>query len=316
MNAKTPHRRTRRLQSLLRAACLAAALHTVSTHAVTILDSTWREEGGRKGREKAGFGAHIALAAQPQFRAVLAMSTDEEDWDEASATWIGNQDGHAFILTAAHIFDLPAQADEFSVRTPDGTVHHPDRVWIHPQWNGNMDARSGFDLAILRLPTPLTGLGPAPLLYGGGSEEGKLITFVGFGNRGIGSTGESELFNSGAEKAAAQGVIDECAGEEHGVAADADHGNYLAIFMAREDGGIPNDLGGKNTPPTRLAGLLGKGDSGGSAWIKLGDRWIIVGVNSNGTGKSGYGDTAEFTRVATQRTWISRIFPGARFVKE
>lgn len=177
-----------------------------------------------------------------------------------------------------------------------------------------MDTRSGFDLAILRLPTPLTGLGPAPLLYGGSSEEGKLITFVGFGNRGIGSTGESERFNSGAEKTAAQGVIDECAGVEHGVAANADHGNYLVIFMAREDGSIPNELGGKNTPPTRLAGLLGKGDSGGSDWIKLGDRWINVGANSDGTSKSGYGDTAEFTRVATQRTWSNRIFPGARFV--
>lgn len=74
----------------MRVTFLGVALHTASTQTVTILDSTWREEGGRKGREAAGFGAHIALAAQPQFRAVLAMSTDEEDWDEASTTWIGN----------------------------------------------------------------------------------------------------------------------------------------------------------------------------------------------------------------------------------
>ena len=92
--------------ALLTALCVWAGNEA---RAVVILDSTWREEGGRKGREWKGFGAAIALAAEPQFAAVLALSSEGESWGEASGTWIGNDDeGRAYILTAAHIFEKPA----------------------------------------------------------------------------------------------------------------------------------------------------------------------------------------------------------------
>jgi len=74
--------------------------------AVVILDSTWRKEGGTKKRPWAGFEAHIRLAVDPRFLPVLALSSDEETWGEASATWIGNDATHAYILTAAHIFQF------------------------------------------------------------------------------------------------------------------------------------------------------------------------------------------------------------------
>lgn len=170
----------------------ALSLLTLSAGAVTILDSTWREEGGAKGRESAGFGAHLRLAAQPQFRAVLALTTDGESWGEASGTWIGNDDKHAYILTSAHIYELPAKPAAYSVRSPDGRILQPDRIWVHPQWNGDTDTRTGFDLVVLRLPAPLQSAGASPLLYGGQAEAGQLITFVGFGSRGIGSTGEKD----------------------------------------------------------------------------------------------------------------------------
>lgn len=65
----------------------------------------------------------------------------------------------------------------------------------------------------------------------------------------------------------------------------------------------------------RLDGLLGSGDSGGSAWMRS-ERfgWVIVGINANGTGKATYGEHSEFARVSGLRDWILRLAPAARFV--
>jgi len=281
--------------------------------AVTILDSTWREEGGTTGRAWAGFGAHLDLAAEPQFAAVVALATDGETWGEASGTWIGNHGGHGYVLTAAHIFELPAQADAYQVRSPGGRIHHADRIWVHPDWNGDTETRTGFDLVILRLTQPMTDAGPPPVLYGGDREAGQTITFVGFGSRGIGSTGEQDRFHHGSAKAAAQGVVDQWVAMLSPPPKDADGGSYLGVFLPREDGGIANPYGGSETPVNRLVGLLGSGDSGGSAWMRVGAAWTIVGVNSNGDGTARYGDSSWFTRIAPHRRWIVGIVPGVRF---
>ncbi len=282
--------------------------------AVVILDSTWRAQGGAKGREAAGFGAHVALASEPQFDPVVALGSNERTWGEASGTWIGNHDGRGYILTAAHIFDLPGDPGDYRVRTPGGRVLRADRLWIHADWDGDLEYRTGLDLAVLRLSAPVTDAGPPPLLYAGDGEAGKLITFVGFGSRGIGSTGEQDRFYRGSHKVAAQGVVDYWMALVSPSPGDADHGNYLGVFLPREDGGVPNPYGGASKPASPLVGLLGSGDSGGSAWMRSGAAWVIVGVNSNGTGTAQYGDTSWFARLAPHRRWISGIVPGVRFV--
>lgn len=282
--------------------------------AVTILDSTWRQEGGARGREWAGFRAHLQLAAEPQFRPVLALGSDGVTWGEASGTWIGNDDRYAYILTAAHIYELPAQRDAYAVRGADGRVHHPDKMWVHPKWNGDTETRTGYDLVILRLRAPLSGLGPPPVLYGGNGEAGRVITFVGFGSRGIGSKGEKDTYYRGSDKAAAEGMVDEWVAPVVPLPKGDDGGNYLGIFLPKEDGSMKNPYGGARKPVTAMVGLLGSGDSGGSAWMK-GDNgeWVIVGVNSNGSGTASYGDSSWFARVSPHRGWIENIFPGVRF---
>lgn len=282
--------------------------------AVVVLDSTWREEGGAKGRESEGFGAHLKLAAEPQFRAVLAFASDGETWGEASGTWIGNDETHAYVLTAAHVYETPARPGAYVVRGPGGEVLKADRVWVHPAWNGDNDTRTGFDLALLRLTRRIDDAGPAPLLYGGRGEAGKLVTFVGYGNRGIGSAGEKAAYYTGSAKAAAQGIVDQWVDVVDPPPADEDGGNYLGVFLPKEDGSIANPYGGSRKPASRLVGLLGAGDSGGSAWMRLGERWVIVGVNGNGTGKARYGDSSWMARVSPHRDWILGRFPGARFV--
>ena len=97
----------------LAAGALAAASR--SANAVIILDSTWRAEGG--------FRAHLALADQPQFAPVIALSSDDgQVWGSGSGTWIGNRQGRAHILTAAHVFDRDGAADDYVYRAPNGEV--------------------------------------------------------------------------------------------------------------------------------------------------------------------------------------------------
>ena len=295
---------------------LIPLLLPLPTGAVSILDSTWSAEGGAAGREWAGFGAHLRLAAEPQFRPVLAFATEGKVWGGASGTWIGNDDGHAYILTAAHIYDPPGDPAAWVVRGPDGKTLRGDRLWLHPDWNGDAATRTGFDIAILRLPQPLKGAGEPPALYAGSGEAGKLITFVGFGARGIGSVGQQSRFYRGSDKAAAQGVVDQWVPVSWRRSADKpDLGNYLGIYLPKEDGSKPNPWGGADRPATPLVGLLGSGDSGGSAWMRLGSGWAIVGVACNGTGKARYGEKSWFARVAPHRSWILGIFPGAHFAE-
>lgn len=293
--------------------------------AVIILDSTWAAEGGKPGAEAAGFGAHIALANEPQFDALISFSSDGDTWGECSGTWIGNdaQKDVAYVLTAAHCFEASTKATMYAYRTQGGTVLTGIDTVIHPDWNGSFDARTGYDLAIVRLKGRVTDGGPQPAIYAGRHEKNRVLTFVGFGDRGTGSSGDDDAYYDASsqreEKAAAQGRIDQLVEAVTPLpkGRKKDSGNYLGVFLPKEDASIPNPYGGPATPVSRLAGLLGSGDSGGSAWLQLGDgRWAIAGVNSNGSGDANYGDTSWFVRVSTNAEWIASVFPDAILVAD
>jgi hypothetical protein len=294
---------------LVPATFFPAALHPAG--AVVILDSTWRAEGGRPGRESEGFVAHEVLARQPQFASVMALSEDDGDtWGEASGTWIGNMPGpdgasEGVVLTSGHNFEPGEGADNYLYRSAGGTVRRGVRLDIHPFYNRSNDERSGFDAAIVRLDEPLTDAGPPPALYAGRDELGKQIVMVGYGMRGIGSVGENDIYsNSSGRAAAATNVIDALLDAIVPPPRGSDGGNWLQVTLRRESEGA-----------ARLDGLLGSGDSGGSAWMRS-ERfgWVIVGINANGTGKATYGEHSEFARVSGLRDWILRLAPGARFV--
>ena len=298
-------RRRRLLAGGLAATTGAAAFRPAG--AVVILDSTWRAEGGRPGRESAGFGAHVALAHQPQFASVMALSEDDgESWDDASGTWIGNMGignraAVGVVLTSGHNFEPGEGADNFLYRTGGGTVRRGVRLDVHPLYNRNNQERSGYDAAIVRLDRPVTDAGPAPALYAGRDEEGKQIVMVGYGTRGIGSVGEDGKYSTPGQRAAATNVVNEAMDAVLPAPPSGDAGNWLEITLRRESEGAG-----------RLDGLLGAGDSGGSAWMRTAQGWAIVGINANGTGKATYGENSEFARVSGLKDWILRLAPGAR----
>ncbi len=264
--------------------------------AVIVLDGTWRAEGG--------FRAHLALADQPQFASVIALSSDDgQVWGSGSGSWIGNVRGHARILTAAHVFNRDGAADDYVYRAPDGTAMQGTDIVFHPFYNWNNAERTGYDFAIVQLDGPIDDAGPPPALYGGNREEGQRIVMVGWGSRGIGSAGEKPQYYVEPGKAAATNKVDEVMDVVRPVPSSGDAGNWLGVTLRRESEGAE-----------RLDGILGSGDSGGSAWIRTqAGGWAICGVNANGNGDT-YGSQCWFARVSGMRDWLSATVPGLRFV--
>ena len=311
------HREFMKKSALFHALGLALALAIpASASAVIILDSTWAEEGGHEDDPAAGFGAAIELARQPQFDALVALAANGgSGWGACSGTWIGNDAAHGYVLTAAHCFSDEASAEDFRVRSRGGSEFEVVEAVIHEEWLGGDLFKTGFDIAILVLDAPVRDAGRPPTLYGGEWELGRLLTFMGYGSRGIASIGQHDDYHDGeATPAAAQGLVDVV--KDHGdpdADDDEDIGNFLGVFLPAEDGSIENPYGGATRPGSRLAGLLGSGDSGGPAFMQEGGRWVLVGVNSNGTGNAEAGQTSWFVRVSGKREWILEHAPMARF---
>ena len=274
---------------------LATAAHRAG--AVVVSDTTWRSEGLRP---------FISLAHQAQFAALVALSEDEgEEWNAASSTWIGNFGGVGYLLTAAHVYGGGATVDHYLYRTRSGQVRHGTRLFVHPLWNGDGNNRGGYDAAVVRLDGPVNDSGPPPLLFAHELEGGERITFVGFGSRGTGARGEHDDFDTPADnKTAAENIVDEVMDPVDPSPDDDEAGNWIRITLhRRQDGG------------GRLDGLLGGGDSGGSAWLRAADgRWGIVGINVSGTGETTYGEHSFFASISGLRPWLGRVLPGLRFV--
>lgn len=294
---------------IARALLVLALSIPAAAPAVVILDSTWSAEGGHEDDPSAGFDAAMELAQRPAFRALVALSSDGgETWGDCSGTWIGNDRRRGYVLTAAHCFD-DAAPEEFTVLSHGGSTFAVVDSMIHEGWVDSAST-TGQDAAILVLDAPVRDAGPAPMLYAGTQERGRLLTFVGYGSRGIASVGEDDAFHDGGvTPAGAQGIVDVVKGG----ADDEDTGNYLGVFLPAEDGSIRNPYGGATRPGSRLAGLLGSGDSGGPAWLAIDGRWMVAGINANGSGNAEAGQTSWFVRVSGQRAWVLRHAPMARF---
>lgn len=298
-------------------AALAVALALSPAQAVVILDSTWAEEGGTPEAPGAGFGAHIRLAHEPQFGAAVNFSYDGEEWGQCSGTWIGNDDGAGYVMTAAHCFNDGRTAADYYYRCA-GELYEGAEATVHPDYLTD-GSRAGFDVAIVKLSAPVTDCGEAATLYSGTAEKGALLTFPGFGSRGIGSVGQQDAYYAPAnvyeQKAAAQGVVDEL--RDIVMSDTNDAGNWLWIFFPKEDGSLVNSVeGGSSVPVNRLVGLTGSGDSGSGAYMQLPDgTWVVAGVTSNGSHNSVYSADSMFARVAGVKDWIISVFPGARFAQ-
>ena len=301
--------RLRSLRRLGAALAITVATAVEPAAAVIILDSTWAAEGGEPGREGRGFAASIALAGEPQFAGVIGL-----EWNNdygGSGTWIGNDArGRAYILTAAHNFDDGSGATGWTYVSSSGKKFSGVKLEIHPLYDKDDNATGGYDMAIVVLDGPIDDAGEQPRLYGGAEELHQIATSVGYGSRGTGSAGEAPKFYASRDRAAMRNVIDVV----EAPVPSGRGGNSLGTDFDSEDG-EHNALVGDETPVDRFEGALGSGDSGGSLWIRTARGWAIAGINVSGDDDQ-YGASNWYSRVSTQREWILRVFPGARFAGE
>ena len=130
---------------------------------------------------------------------------------------------------------------------------------------------------------------------------GNRIVMIGFGMRGIGSVGQHAMYSTGSGKAAAENTVDEVVNAVgFRLSKGEDAGNWFGVTFR------PMSKGG-----SWMDGILGSGDSGGSAWLSVDSGWAICSVNSSGGEK--YDHRSYFARVSGVAEWIAKVAPGVRF---
>jgi hypothetical protein len=198
-----------------------------------------------------------------------------------------------WVLTAAHVVDH-TRSLTFNI----GGASYTAASWLaNPRWNGDLFA--GYDIGLVHLTQPVTGIQPA-LLYTGSAELGKVGTAVGYGMTGTGLSGAKTLdLNRRAE----QNTIDRLMNAR--------------LFLSDFDN--PRNLRDSSLgsfQPQDLEGLIAPGDSGGGVFITVGAgasaRTFLAGVNSfvgayDGRPDSDYGDISGHTRVSAFDDWINGV---------
>ncbi len=193
-----------------------------------------------------------------------------------------------WLLTAAHVaVDIPAEV-RLSVEL-GGKRYHIARTILHPDYDrawisgDEDDGSNSVDLALVELDAPVENALPFDL-YMRSDEQGRETLLLGRGEFGDGRRGAR-----GSDRALRQ-VTNQI---------DQVDDYWLKLrFDAPPDG-------------TALEGVCGRGDSGGPALIRDGDRFLLAGVSSwqqigdrlLGT----YGCVEHYTRVSRFGDWIRSI---------
>jgi hypothetical protein len=256
-----------------------------------------------------------------------------------------------WVLTAAHVVDaLVQEQGAFTqmgvvVGEQDPNVASPilanprpsfydidmDNTFVHPGWTAAKQAfqmdnpgadeeevigfalTQGYDLALIHLHDPVTGIMPATV-YTGNNEIGKVGTYVGYGMRGDGISGS--LIADDLRRAG-NNTIDLAGGNNPSGSGGFDWASDRILFADFDD---LDDLDGINlmgdAEPLDLEYAIASGDSGGPVFVD-GNGPVLVGINSfvgafgpgdplpgDNNPDSSYGDFVGVTRVSAFNDWI------------
>lgn len=188
-----------------------------------------------------------------------------------------------WVVTAAHTTFCTNPGASILVAGEKVTVK---RRFIHPDHTSGVS----HDIALLELTEPVTHIRPAKI-YLASDELGQVVTFIGAGGTGTGKDGQT------IDNAENKGVLRKA----NNSVAKAE-GPLLQFIFREGDEALP------------LEGIGGGGDSGGPAFIKHGDDYMVLGVSSRGEmgstiGK--YGNREYYTRVSYFKDWINDVISGS-----
>ncbi len=187
-----------------------------------------------------------------------------------SGTLIGSR----WVLTAAHVTEgVGATQGRFTV---NGQTYSTIRIHNHPQYSPNVfGTDQANDIAIMELDRDVVGVTPSQILRTT-PAVGQLLTLVGFGGGGTGTTGHNGDFGI---KRVGTTPIDQ-------VTSTLLHWNFDNNTEA-------------NTAP---------GDSGGPAYLTVNGQQVVAGVTSGGDqANAGIGDHSFDTRVDVYASWIDSV---------
>ncbi|MES2790388.1 MAG: trypsin-like serine protease [Planctomycetota bacterium] len=181
-----------------------------------------------------------------------------------------------WVLTAAHL--SVGLGDTDGRVTIAGVTYTTEKIIVHPNYNARrLNSDKANDIALWKLSVPVVGVDPSPI-YRQKPQVGSLVTLVGYGSGGTlnGETGD---------------------------------------YGTKRVGTVPL----QRVSSTRIRWIFrranesntGHGDSGGPAFVKVGDTYYVAGITSGGTRyNAGRGDRAFDTRVDAFQGWIDNSMSG------
>lgn len=185
-----------------------------------------------------------------------------------------------WVVTAAHAVFCMNPEQKLKVGTELVSVANR---YSHPSYTlGGI-----HDIALIKLKNPVVSVKPATL-FSSKTEKGMITWFIGAGGTGTGIQGETIGYkeNKGKLRQAQNKILD---------TTEAD-----IVFKFEK--------GAKGLP---LEGVSGNGDSGGPAYIRRGDEYILLGISSRADSPDHnvgeYGVTELYTRISSYENWIKQI---------
>ncbi|NKB33616.1 MAG: trypsin-like serine protease [Pseudomonadales bacterium] len=198
-----------------------------------------------------------------------------------------------WAITAAHCVNETTLGNtiengrRFAVEVANET-REIDTVLLHPEITNEVNPE--VDLALLRFRNP--SIIPRPIRpYAESNEEGEVVTLVGWGYFGLGTTGRQ--FDNGTKRRAENRIS-------------------TADTKLRFVFNDPRDRTQESLP---LEGMLGLGDSGGPALISIENEFKLAGVAIGEAGgeqfteetQGKYGSVAVYERISRHIDWIQTI---------
>lgn len=277
---------------------LALLMAANPAYALIVNENAFKAAGG----DPANIAGTLAAANEPLHRnSYLPQYLSVGRIYTCTATWIGEDDRYAYVLTAAHCLPnqgtLAAKIDR-NFYGWDGSVIAGGVGWsfIHPY---RLNKPPGFggastDIGLMRLPrrSPLVdvaGMAVAPpALYDGKDEVGKPVSLVGYGLWGVAGTSNAAWTPALDQRRLwGETMIDELFEMDHGIQA-----GYDLIDGPRW---------------ARSA----SGDSGSAWWQQHDGQWTVI-ATTNGNG----GNRSHGARVSRYIGWVKELFPGVSLASD
>jgi hypothetical protein len=215
------------------------------------------------------------------------------------------------VLTAAHCMAGATAGGTTVTFNPVGGAQAVglSSFTVNPGFDG-AQVFNGFDLAVLTLSSAVTGIS-GYTIYSGSSEVGSTVQLAGWGESGLGSTGETTAY----------GTLHYGSNKYDTTAAVAPFNGSSGILMGDFDNGtVINDAFGAISPALADLGLgtlevsIAHGDSGGPSFLN----GFLVGIHSfgaavgsppdiDGTLNFSFGELFGDTRLSSNTVFLNSV---------